>query len=208
MSLLLSAVDHGFLAPFLRRTGDLYSAIDKAYADAALHYGFACRGCVRNCCEERFYHYTLTEYLFLRSGVALLEREEKSALFRRAEEVIRLYRLHDALQQHERVMCPLNQDGFCVLYAYRPMICRLQGIPHSVKKAGQPPRRGPGCHAFDESIRADNIVAFDFDHTPFYLEMAGIETEIRNGLRYKDRCKKTVADMLLDMDAADSRGHQ
>jgi len=199
MSLILSTIDSTFSAPFIQRIRNLSSTIDKAYAEAARYYGFDCKGCDRNCCKEFFCHYTLAEYMFLMHGLALLEQEDKRALFRRAEEVKQWYRLHDAARQSERVMCPLNRNGFCVLYAYRPMICRLQGIPHLVKTPGQPLRRGPGCHVFNENIRMVPHADCGFDHTPFYTEMAAIEREIRNTLQYQDRYKKTVADMLVDI---------
>ena len=79
------------------------------------------------------------------------------------------------------------------------MICRLQGIPHSVRRAGQPPQMGPGCHLFHENVRTENLNGFVFDHTPFYAEMVSIEKEIRNRLNYRERRRKTVAEMLIDI---------
>ena len=188
-----------FSPPFFERISRLYSDMDKAYSDAAHYYAFHCKGCDRNCCQERFYHYTAAEHVFLAHGLASLGQKTKTGIFLRADEVMLQYRLHDASNQAERAICPLNLEGLCVLYEYRPMICRLQGIAHYIKKPGQPQKRGPGCHVFNEKILPKNLSDFSFDHTPFYLEMVAIEVEIRNRLNYKGRYKKTVAEMLLNI---------
>ena len=202
--MLLSLTDRALFSPVFERTRRLYLTLDSAYADAAHYYAFHCKGCDRNCCHERFYHYTVAEHIYLAYGLASLGPESKAGIFSRADEVARLYQLHDASPQGGRAECPLNLDGACVLYAYRPMICRLQGIPHYIKKPGQPRKSGPGCHVFNEKILPENLSDFGFDHTPFYLEMAAIEIETRNRLNYKGRYKKTVAEMLLDIRDAEN----
>jgi len=202
---VLSIIDRALFTPIFERISKLYSTMDRVYADAAHHYDFHCNGCDRNCCEERFYHYTGAEHIFLAYGLACLGQEARKGIFSRAEEVMRQYQLHDASFQAGRAICPLNLDGLCVLYVYRPMICRLQGVPHHIKKTGQPQKSGPGCHVFNEKTLPENLSDFGFDHTPFYLEMAAIEIEIRNRLNYKGRYKKTVAEMLVDIRDAENR---
>jgi len=187
------------------RISILYSTIDKAYAEAARFYAFHCSGCDRNCCQERFYHYTCAEHIYLAYGLASLGLEARAGIFRRADEAVRMYYLQDELLQAGRVICPLNLDGVCVMYAYRPMICRLQGIPHYIKRPGQPPKSGPGCHVFNEKVMPGDLSDFGFDHTPFYSEMAAIEIEVRKRLNYKGRYRKTVAEMLVDIRDAENR---
>jgi len=199
LSPVLSLTDRALFAPLFERISKLYLTMDLAYADAADYYAFHCKGCDRNCCEERFYHYTGAEHIFLAHGLACLGHDVKTGIFSRAYEVMRQYQLHDASLQAGRAICPLNLEGSCILYEYRPMICRLQGIPHYIKKTGQSQKSGPGCHVFNEKILSENLSDFGFDHTPFYLEMAAIEIEIRNRLNYKGRYKKTVAEMLVDI---------
>ena len=177
--------------------------MDRAYLDAADYYAFHCSGCGRSCCEERFYHYTTAEHIFLAYGFASLGHDVKKGILLRADEVMRQHQLQDAFHQEGRATCPLILEGSCVLYEYRPMICRLQGIPHYIKKPGQPKHSGPGCHVFNEKILPENLADFGFDHTPFYLEMASIEIEIRNRLSHKGHYKKTVAEMLLDIKEAE-----
>jgi len=199
VSSVLSMMDSALFTPFFERISRLYSDMDKAYSEAAHYYAFHCKGCDRNCCEERFYHYTGAEHIFLAYGLASLGQEAKAGIFSRADEVMRQYQMHDASHQAGRAICPLNLEGLCLLYGYRPMICRLQGIAHYIKKPGQPQKSGPGCHVFNEKILPENLFDFSFDHTPFYSEMAAIEIEIRNRSNYKGRYKKTVAEMLLDI---------
>jgi hypothetical protein len=198
-------MDPAFFTPLFERISKLYFAMDSAYTEAAHYYAFHCSGCDRNCCEERFYHYTSAEHIFLAYGLACLGQEARTGIFSRADEVMRQYRLHDASYQAGRTICPLNLEGLCVLYGYRPMICRLQGIAHCIKNPGQPLRSGPGCHVFNEKILPENLSDFGFDHTPFYAEMAAIEIEIRNRSNFKGRYKKTVAEMLVDIRDAENR---
>jgi len=191
--------DKKFFATFIEKIRTLYSSMDRSCAEAAAHYGFECSGCDDNCCEERFYHYTLAEHIYLMDGVGYLEEEMRREIFARAEEVIQIYRLHDSKGIIRRVMCPLNFDGLCLLYEYRPMICRLHGIPHIIKKPEQPEQKGPGCHKFNEVVMPDKISSFEFDRTGFYSEMASIEIELRKTLNFRGRYKKTVAGMIMDI---------
>jgi hypothetical protein len=205
VSPVLSLIDSALFGPLFERISKLYSNMDRAYAGAADYYAFHCKGCDRSCCEERFYHYTGAEHIFLAYGIASLGQDVKTGIFLRADEVARLNQLDDASHQGGRAICPLNIEGSCIRYKYRPMICRLQGIPHYMEYPGQPKKSGPGCHVFNEKILPEKLSDFGFDHTPFYLEMAAIEIEIRSRLNYNGRYKKTVAEMLVDIREAEDR---
>jgi hypothetical protein len=91
-------------------------------------------------------------------------------------------------------MCPLNCNGLCVLYAYRPMICRLHSLPHELKKPRQTVSFGPGCPTFDR--KCGNKTYFPFDRTSFYLEVAQIEQEFRLHLGTNQKIRMTVAEMI------------
>ena len=88
-------------------------------------------------------------------------------------------------------MCPLNREGRCLLYAFRPMICRLHGIPHELRPPGRPVSYGPGCRLFSERHGRQPYVAFD--RSPLYARMAGLEQEIRRALGFGARLKLTIA---------------
>ncbi|MGD8303564.1 MAG: hypothetical protein PVI55_14210, partial [Desulfobacterales bacterium] len=98
-------------------------------------------------------------------------------------------------QEAIRLMCPLNVDTRCILYPYRPMICRLHGIPHELKKPGKQGILGPGCDTFDK--RCGHKPYIPFDRTPVYRDMAKLEQEIRQATRVQDKIKMTVSEMIL-----------
>jgi hypothetical protein len=98
-------------------------------------------------------------------------------------------------QEAVRRMCPLNFDARCILYLYRPMICRLHGIPHELKKPGQQGILGSGCETFDR--RCGHMRYFQFDRTPFYRDMAKLEQEVRQALDFYGKFRMSVAQMIL-----------
>ncbi len=93
-----------------------------------------------------------------------------------------------------RLMCPLNVDTRCILYTYRPMICRLHGIPHELKKPGQPGIKGPGCGTFDSRCGQQPYISFD--RTPVYRDMATLEQDVRRSMDFTAKIKMSVAQMI------------
>lgn len=197
MDFLLSELLKGTLSPYILKIKDLYSSMDAAYARAAESYGFRCGGCSESCCEERFYHYTLAEHLYLIEGMSSLDRETAGEVLVRAEDAMGLYRLHDLQGMPERVPCPLAFNGLCRLYQYRPMICRLHGIPHLMRKPDGSAQTGPGCHRFAEEITPAGLSELVLDRTEYYSGMATLEIELRRLENFTGRYRKTVAEMLI-----------
>ncbi|RLC07770.1 MAG: hypothetical protein DRI57_25320 [Deltaproteobacteria bacterium] len=74
------------------------------------------------------------------------------------------------------------------------MICRLHGIPHELRKPGQSAAHHPGCEAFTEQCEEKGC--FKFDRTPFYIEMASLERDMKQALGTARKLKMTVAQML------------
>ena len=93
-----------------------------------------------------------------------------------------------------KTMCPLNEAGLCFLYAHRPMICRLHGIPHEFQKPGQGVVYGAGCEAFTQQCQDHGYVPFD--RTAFYVKMAGLEKELKSALGITQKIKMTIAEMI------------
>jgi hypothetical protein len=203
VSLLFDGIEKKALISIKEKITAIYSHMDTAYREAASSYGFTCSGCDHNCCEERFFHYAVAEHLYLAAGISSLIEDTKKEITARAEEVIQIYGIHDLKGIIKRVMCPLNFAGLCILYDYRPMICRLHGISHTLKKPGFPEQQGPGCHTFDEDIESKNKKFTTFDRTVFYAEMAAVEIKLRKLLKFGGRYKKTVAGMILDISESD-----
>ncbi len=183
-------------APFLSDLERIFADMDAAYEKTAAQYGFHCRGCEDNCCLTRFYHHTWAEYLYLRQGFSALDLQKQEALKKQSEAVIR--EVSDAERQNQtiRVMCPLNENGLCILYRYRPMICRLHGIAHELHPPGRNTVCGPGCDAFTKQTAGKDCICFD--RTPFYSEMARLESGLKQHLGIRDKIRMTVAEMIKD----------
>ncbi len=179
------------IEPGLAKLVDLFVRMEKAYTAAADAYGFKCIGCEDNCCLTRFYHHTLLEYLYLYRGYARLPAKSRDQLQQEAARVIQ----EQVDEPDLRSMCPLNENGLCGLYAYRPMICRLHGIPNEMRRPGGVPVRGPGCGDFDRQCGGKPYIIFD--RTPLYMEMASSEKELRDRLGATQKIKMTVAEMIV-----------
>lgn len=176
----------------------LFARMDAAYDAAAAQYGFVCAGagCTDNCCLTRFHHHTLVEYCFLMEGFAGLDPALQDALQNRAAAVNRAVAEEEAAGRTPRIMCPLNQDGRCLLYAYRPMICRLHGIPHVFAHPFQGTISGPGCHEFEARCGASE--GRPLDRTAVYRDLSRLEQEFRQMTGVTEKIKKTVAQMLVN----------
>ena len=177
--------------------------MDQTYNTAAGHYGFTCAGCRDNCCRTRFYHHTVIEYTYFIEGLKTLTPLKQEEVKSRATTVVNKTASVDDHAASVRLMCPLNYDERCILYPYRPMICRLHGIPHELKKPGQKTIYGPGCETFDR--RCGRGGYFDFDRTPFYLELSKLEQEVKQALGITAKFKMSVAEMIVT--DANGMGH-
>ncbi len=195
LSAKIELIEPSVLADYMQQLKRIYAAMDDAYDRAAKQYGFSCDGCRDNCCRTRFYHHTLIEYAYLKEGLETLSGEMQDPVKLRALTAMdTIEKAHDN-RQVIRLMCPLNVDSRCILYPYRPMICRLHGIPHELKKPGQPGIMGPGCDTFNS--RCGHKSYIQFDRTPFYRDMAKLESDLRQATRIQDKIKMTIAEMIL-----------
>ena len=187
--------DDSLVNSFLDRLRDIFTAMDLEYARAASHYQFQCDGCTNSCCLTRFYHHTYLEYFYFRRSFEKLDSREKDEIIAKAEEVCRETAKADEKDMPVRLMCPLNDDSLCTLYPFRPMICRMHGIPHELQKPGQNVIQGPGCSTFDE--RCADKGYFKFDRTPIYVALANLENEFKQTVGIEGKIKMTVAEMIL-----------
>jgi len=191
---LLSSRRYHTWSPFLKYLSNIYTLMDLKYEEAAGYYGFHCAGCEDNCCFTRFYHHTLLEYLYIFEGFQALDEKKQNKVKDRALSVCRKTDQADQRGMPVRLLCPLNFDGLCLLYDFRPMICRLHGIPHELKKPGMNNTYGPGCDAFTKQCHEKDY--FRFDRTPFYIEMAALEKDLKQSVGMTQKVKYTVAQMI------------
>ncbi|MBI3377991.1 MAG: hypothetical protein HY035_06300 [Nitrospirae bacterium] len=179
---------------YLDRLSEIYRAIDSAYSEALRRYSFSCDGCPDNCCVTKFHHHTLVEEFYLAEGLKKLDEAGLRATASRAENAAKI---HNSSPEDIRIMCPLNENGSCVLYEFRPMICRIHGVPYELFKNFKM-EYGDGCYRLimeKENAPKD----FRINRTPFYLEIAQIEREVREKLNFTCRYKKTTAEMILNI---------
>jgi Fe-S-cluster containining protein len=114
----------------------------------------ACRTGCSGCCRGLF-DITLLDGLLLRAGLVVLQEAERAEVEEKSAAVLaRLQQrwpgfghpfLLNHLPQEEWTELPaedetpcvlLGADGRCRLYAHRPLICRLHGLPH-VDRSGE-----------------------------------------------------------------------
>ena len=182
---------------FFDRLAELYAQMDERYEEVAAAYGFDCRGCADNCCQTRFYHHTHIETAYFLNGFFQLDEEEQAAAVERARAVV------DAQKRGapgaDRLMCPVNREGWCRVYPYRPMICRLHGLAHELNVPGRPRQYGPGCAEFDRV--SAGMAYVPFDRTPFYVRMAGLEKEFKAHAGKDSRLRLSIAEMLVEAES-------
>lgn len=184
-----------FPKDLLENARQLFGEMDQAYERSARQMGFECKGCRDNCCRTRFNHHTLLEYFYLRSGFTQLPAARRKRIWDRATEICRKAANGEKHDTTFRPMCPLNEEERCVLYAHRPMICRLHGVPHFLRRPDGRIQVGPGCSDFyiQSQVPDDRRL----DRTPIYAAMAGLERRLRQRLGYGTKIKMTVAEMIL-----------
>ncbi len=182
-------------APFISELTSCFKKMDERYDEIAGLYGYKCTGCTDNCCYTRFYHHTYLEYFYIFTGYHTLDAKDRHSVAERANVVCEKSDMLDKENKPVRLMCPLNIDNMCILYPYRPMICRLHGMAHELHKPGQPVSQSPGCNEFTKQFGDKNY--FPFDRTPFYIELAQLENKLKQSFAIDYRLKMTIAQMLV-----------
>ena len=159
------------------RLGALFHAMDAAYSEAAARVGFSCTGCDgAKCCTVDLMVHTFLEMRLLRRGFKTLDSDAKAEVLRRCRSVVRARGEDPTGDAYRNSICVLNFAGSCGLYLYRPMICRLAGIPHIIIGTDGRTSTGEGCETFRQEIQPANP-ELKLDRTDFYRTMASIETE-------------------------------
>ncbi|MFH2093034.1 MAG: hypothetical protein ABIJ31_11785 [Pseudomonadota bacterium] len=172
---------------------NLYKDMDTAWDTVAKAYSFQCSGCTDNCCKSLFYHHTHIERAYLLHGFRQLPLDRQRHILTLANEYCEKTFHQENSIKSLKILCPVNENGQCLLYPYRPMICRLHGLPHELNPPGYEPIKGPGCKAGQFEIQP----YIPFDRTPFYQQMARIESDFRQHQNQSEKMKMTVAQMLL-----------
>ena len=185
-----------FRQEITRRLAAVFETMDEGWHEVAVANHFRCTGCADNCCETRFHHHTVAEWLMLKDGLDALPDGVRGAVTGRAKDWISAMEAADAEGVPFRRMCPANEDGNCLIYAHRPMICRLHGLAWKMTLRGQV-QEAPGCGLFDEGAPEPPVL---LDRTPFYQAMAEVERFARNKTGYAEKLRLTIAEMVVALE--------
>jgi Fe-S-cluster containining protein len=179
------------------RLVDLYARMEAAYERVAGELGFSCAGCPDNCCDSFFVHHTVIEWSYLQQGLAGLDPEHLARVRTRAERYLAGAAEAIARNQRPQLMCPLNEQGLCALYAHRLMICRMHGVPSAFTLPDGRRQEFPGCFRCQE-LTADRENTPEVDRTELYRELAELERELLTASGWRGpRVKMTIAEMIL-----------
>lgn len=185
------------------RLAELYADMERAYEETAHAAGLTCAGCEDNCCLTHFKHHTHVEWAYLWKGMLTLPEARRAEYLRRAQEVMAQCAAAQAAGVVPRVMCPVNDEGRCGLYAHRLMICRMHGTRNMLLRPDGQRQLFRGCYRFcgltDGQPDADVPT---LDRTPFYRRLVELEMEHCTGKgtaqgRAAPRVSLTLAEMLV-----------
>lgn len=171
--------------------------MEEAYNQAAARLGLSCRECPDNCCTSYFQHHTYIEWAYLWKGIRSCSHEKQRQYMNRAAEYVTQSRALLAQGLRPRIMCPLNDNGFCQLYKYRLMICRMHGIPNSFVRPDGKKMSFPGCFRCQDLCSHLKDVPV-LDRTPFYRDLASLEMDfVGPKIKTLPRVNLTLAEMVV-----------
>ncbi len=188
-------------ADLLLELQEIYQGMENDYARVARQLSFTCGGCPDNCCDSYFLHHTYAEWSYLWLGFRQLAPAKQRDVLRRAAAAAMA--CEQALRQGERpqVMCPLNDEGLCVLYPYRLLVCRTHGVPASMTRPDGRRLTFPGCFRCQEivgNLRAQGAEIPLVERTPLLRRLALLENALLRGDRQRyPKVKLTIAEMLV-----------
>lgn len=161
-----------------QRLRELYEKMDCEYSTTAESVGFSCKDCDgAKCCAVDLIVHTYVERFFIQEGLARLDESARAEILKRSKAVVRAKRINPAGDEYRNSVCVLNFDGLCALYEFRPMICRLAGIAHVIRRPDGSEVTGDGCPRFMERI-APKWPTKRIDRTSHYNQLAAIEIEL------------------------------
>ena len=179
------------------RVAEVYDEIQRSYDEVAAELAFGCEGCPDNCCDSYFQHHTYTEWAYLWEGLEQLGAEKMALIEARAREYVLAVEKAQAAGERPQVMCPLNEDGLCLPYAHRLLICRLHGVPASMTRPDGQKMDFPGCFRCQELV-GEKSDGPRMDRTRIFQKFVAIEMDWLGVKRQVlPRVKMTIAEMII-----------
>jgi len=187
------------LSPLLRGYESLAALADEAFKKLGETHG-DCIRCARYCddCCHAVFGLFLVEAAYLQRQFGLLSSCVKAEVILRCSSADReLARLQQQIAEQEgrgplgedplalgRVRCPLlNEERDCVLYAQRPITCRIYGVPTRIQgKARVCGRSGFDSGTSYPAFDLDAVFRDLYDMSRELVEKAGGEDPDRAGL--------------------------
>lgn len=177
----------------------LYREMEISYDKVAGQLGLTCSGCSDNCCDSYFMHHTYIEWSYLWHGLSELSPEKQKEILGRAEEYERKCEESLSAGMRPQIMCPLNDNGRCILYKHRLMVCRTHGVTAAMTRPDGKRLQFPGC------FRCQDIVEKNYpdvqqvpvmDRTGLLRQLVILEQRYLSGKHITPRVKTTIAGML------------
>jgi len=185
-----------------REISEIYQTMQEGYDTIAAEITLACSDCSDNCCDSWFQHHTYSEWAFLWEGLSRLEKSVLERIRERAKEYIRISSDELASRRRPQVMCPLNEDGLCILYQHRMLVCRMHGIPATMTRPDGQSMRFPGCFRCQEIVAGkypDENAAPAMDRTPLFRRLVAVESQLMGPQHHLyPRVRKTIAEMIVE----------
>lgn len=184
----------------LRELEEIYSKLQLEYGRVAEELEFSCGGCPDNCCDSYFLHYTYAEWAYLWLGVNQLPQEKQEQLVDRARRYIEECEQSLSRDSRPQVMCPLNEEGLCVLYKHRLLVCRTHGVPATMTRPDGKTLRFPGCFRCQDIVEAgaNGKVVPHVERTPLLQQLARLENNLLENRRHLlPKIRMTIAEMLV-----------
>lgn len=188
--------------PLAGRMEQLYTRMAADYAVVARALQFGCEGCPDNCCDSYFLHHTYAEWAFLWQGLRQLPMETQARVRLRAEQYRQECSLARDRGERPQVMCPLNEDGLCILYNHRLLVCRTHGVPARMRRPDGQVLEFPGCFRCQEIVeereKKQGLKTPRVERTPLLMELVKLEDELLGYRRQVfPKVKLTIAEMIV-----------
>ncbi|WP_419174185.1 hypothetical protein [Desulfosediminicola sp.] len=188
-------------ADLTQRLESLYVEMEKQYNNVARALEFGCEGCSDNCCDSYFLHHTHAEWAYLRQGFLLLDQEQQETVLARSKEYLEQSQKILAKGERPQIMCPLNENGLCILYKHRLLVCRTHGVPARMRRPDGQTLEFPGCFRCQEIVaerEKSGLKTPRVDRTKHLTELVNIESELLEFKRHLyPRVKLCIAEMIV-----------
>lgn len=185
-------------AAMIERLEKVYNEMEAAYDKVASELNFSCTGCTDNCCDSYFLHHTYLEWSYLWLGIAKLPQDLQDKIMEKARAYVVAAEEAIRHQQRPQLMCPLNDQGLCMVYKHRLMVCRTHGVPAQITRPDGKVLNFPGCFRCQEESNKMTNSSSVVERTAMLTELAQLEQEFLDYKRHLfPRVKLTIAEMLV-----------